>query len=209
MDYISGFGFLEDEEGLPDYDNKFAKKAKKELPKNIFKWLKDNLLKIENIDDIHCSEAFINDDLFNSGMGRIYPKTWYDDPEKYEIIAKDYIEDSEKYYLTDINRTKDIISRLEKGETVSNWTIKAAQKDIKESENKIREDTEKARNKKITKYSVTDYPSFSFYEDPSPEIISLIKERAKKFTEVFKEFSNEKFDLEICCVKTTYEKTAL
>lgn len=138
---------------------------------------------LESDDDHHdCfrpCEIEINPNWFNTGMGNCYRKSDTDDIK----ILKEYADAIFKYEISRIDQAKAIKERLLKGETYSNWTIHACDKDISIRENAI---LESKNAKTYNKYSAYLSVAIFFEDRPTIEQISLMKERVYNFDKAYR-----------------------
>ena len=101
-------------------------------------------------------------------------------PDQAKLIAS-YIKYKESYSGEHIKQMEEVIKRLENGETVSNWTVAGAKKEIA----RLQEHVEKARKtQKIEIYPAHNSVGIWFDKEPAKQEIAIMKERALKFAEV-------------------------
>jgi hypothetical protein len=111
---------------------------------------------------------------FNDGMGNEWPVTHTN--TKRQLAA--YVQSEVDYWAPHIKNKRAIIKDLKAGKKVSNWTIAAANREIKEHQKRIAD----AKKRK----TVNHYPAYLsvgiwLHEKPSDPIIALFKERAANF----------------------------
>lgn len=140
-------------------------------------------------------EIEIHPGYFNTGMGNHYSRKNKPDDS---VILADYAKSIEGYELSHIDNYKHIIKTLNEGGKYSNWTVEAAEREIKRCEKRIE------TAKKATKYS--EYPAYMsvaifFDSRPSQEQINLMKGRAGTFAGAKRGIStyswDKNFELEI------------
>lgn len=151
--------------------------ARKELPKKILKEFEEI---VAQVPDEHgcCRPVTIwpNPNWFNDGMGGHWKRD--DNDIKKQLAA--YVRSVIDYETPHIKKAEHIIKTLKEGKTVSNWTKKDAERQIKECQREI----DKAKSLKAPKRCQA-YNSVGIWFDKKPTgaQISLMKERAFKFQE--------------------------
>lgn len=109
---------------------------------------------------------------FNHGMGGVFREG-----EEAKAL-KDYVKQVTKYEEKEIEAREQIRFKLTQGETYSNWTVAACDREIKDCKRRI---TESKALKKPSKFPAYLSVAIFFHTKPTDEMIKLMKERALKF----------------------------
>lgn len=141
-----------------------------------------------DVEDEGCSRPcsiYPTSGRYNNGMGFNYSIG-----EEEQAISE-LIRNTENYYNPLIELKESYKPRLLNGEVISNWTIEACDREIKNHKEII----EKARN--TTKETLGKHSSYEsviiyFNSKPTEEQISLMKERAYTFNETNNKLNEDK-----------------
>lgn len=171
---------------------KYSEIAQKELDANTLEWFEDNIVEKHYDTHLELCSIYPNPRYVNDGLGNHFEKDyWFDPDNKQEIILLIEEDLKERFKQEIINL--DEIKFDEEITTESQKVMDSKEMHKDEYKDRLVKCREEAEDQYESPYPAYLSVIFQFYEDPSKEIVTIIKERAKKFCEIYREESNENY----------------